>query len=58
MLQPEVVVLSLLKRTWGGGEDVDAVTLRIEKYIEKQQYLSAPEGSVIPDRDDSSYIRC
>lgn len=42
----------------GGGEDVDAVTLRIEKYIEKQQYLSAPEGSVIPDRDDSSYIRC
>ena len=39
-------------------EDVDAVTLRIEKDIEKQQYLSAPEGSVIPDRDDSSYIRC
>eukprot|EP00216_Chloropicon_sp_CCMP2111_P000179 CAMPEP_0198244164 /NCGR_PEP_ID=MMETSP1446-20131203/33347_1 /TAXON_ID=1461542 ORGANISM="Unidentified sp, Strain CCMP2111" /NCGR_SAMPLE_ID=MMETSP1446 /ASSEMBLY_ACC=CAM_ASM_001112 /LENGTH=541 /DNA_ID=CAMNT_0043928147 /DNA_START=269 /DNA_END=1894 /DNA_ORIENTATION=+ len=40
------------------ADDIDAVKSRIVKYVEKQQFLQAPEGSAIPQTDDSQHIRC
>ena len=42
----------------GAEDDVDAVKSRIEKYVQDQHFLNAPEGSFIPETDDSSHIRC
>ncbi len=41
-----------------GAEDIDAVKSRIEKYVDNRLYSQPPEGSYIPETDDSQHIRC
>eukprot|EP00213_Chloropicon_mariensis_P006227 CAMPEP_0197474388 /NCGR_PEP_ID=MMETSP1309-20131121/5879_1 /TAXON_ID=464262 /ORGANISM="Genus nov. species nov., Strain RCC998" /LENGTH=537 /DNA_ID=CAMNT_0043014027 /DNA_START=147 /DNA_END=1760 /DNA_ORIENTATION=- len=40
------------------GDDIDAVKSRLETYVKSELFRQEPEGSYIPETDDSQHIRC